>query len=174
MLRFKTLDDLPAQHRASAAAQLAGDAPPPITGYQPRQNSTSPRDVEAGTGAAATAAAPAPKPRKYRNEPTIVDGIRFDSKHEAKRYQTLLSLVRAGQITDLECQPVFALLAQGGEYVGDYVADFRYFRDGMLIVEDAKSPATASAPLYRWKRKHFEAQYELTVTEVFRTRAKAR
>jgi hypothetical protein len=29
------------------------------------------------------------KPRKYRNEPVVVDGIRFDSKREAAYYGEL-------------------------------------------------------------------------------------
>jgi hypothetical protein len=30
--------------------------------------------------------APTPKRRKYGNQPTVCDGLTFDSKHEAERY----------------------------------------------------------------------------------------
>jgi hypothetical protein len=39
-----------------------------------------------------------PKRAKYGAEPTVVDGIRFDSKKEAARYQELKLLAKAGEI----------------------------------------------------------------------------
>ncbi len=56
--------------------------------------------------------APAPKPRKYRNMPVVVDGIRFDSKLEARCYQELLLRKAAGDIWLLLRQVPFAL--EGG------------------------------------------------------------
>jgi len=41
---------------------------------------------------------------KYRNRKTVVDGITFDSKREAARWQELKLLERAGEITELERQ----------------------------------------------------------------------
>src|SRR5581483_8810116 len=47
--------------------------------------------------------------RKYRNEPIIENGHKFDSKLEAKRYQHLLELESAGHITELRVHTSFAL-----------------------------------------------------------------
>jgi hypothetical protein len=50
--------------------------------------------------------------------------------------------------------------------IGYCCADFRYCRrDGEIVVEDVKSEPTKT-PLYRWKKKHVEAQYRITVREI--------
>ena len=110
---------------------------------------------------------------KYGAITTTVDGIRFASKAEAQRYAELRLLEKAGEIRELSCQPRFPLFSpergSGGPYgrfhVGDYVADFRYRQgpNGVLVIEDVKGMKTA---LYRWKKKHFEAQYGLSITEI--------
>ena len=41
---------------------------------------------------------------KYSARPTEVDGIRFDSKAEARRYTELRTLEKAGEISHLELQ----------------------------------------------------------------------
>ena len=97
---------------------------------------------------------------KYRAKPETVDGHRFASKAEAHRYGELRMAERAGNVTDLRLQPSYALHCPTGVEVGRYVADFEYrTRTGCLIVEDVKSPATVANALFRWKRKHFEAEY---------------
>ncbi len=112
-------------------------------------------------------------PSKYRSQATEVDGIRFHSKAEARRYAELKLLVKAGEVKDLELQPRFPLYSptrhkthSGGTFVTicTYVADFRYRQgpSGVLVVEDVKGVKT---PLYRLKKKWFEAQYGLTITE---------
>ena len=53
---------------------------------------------------------PAPKKSKYHAEPTIIDGIRFASHKEAKYYLQLRQLQRAGEVIEIECQPVFGLI----------------------------------------------------------------
>lgn len=100
---------------------------------------------------------------KYGAVPTEVDGIRFASKGEARRYSDLKLLERAGEITHLELQPVYPIVINGVR-VGKYVADFRYReKDGRLTVEDFKGVRT---PLYRMKRKLVEAIYPgVTITE---------
>lgn len=100
---------------------------------------------------------------KYRAVPTVVDGVRFASKAEARRYATLRVLARAGQIRDLELQPAFALHVAGTK-IGTYRADFRYRRrDGAVVVEDVKGVLT---PMYRWKKKHLRAEHGIEVNEV--------
>ena len=113
------------------------------------------------------------KRHKYGAKPTVVDGIRFASLAEAKRYGELKLLEKAGEITDLVLQPRFVLTASNARYpevggrsveIGSYVADFAYRdRDGSYIVEDVKGYRT---DLYVWKKKHAEAEHGITITEI--------
>lgn len=97
----------------------------------------------------------------YINKKVVSDGIKFDSKKEARRYQDLLLMQRAGEISDLELQPKFELV-KGVKFDGDarakpavrYFADFAYTdtATGKRIVEDVKSPVTKEKPYYKMKR----------------------
>lgn len=102
---------------------------------------------------------------KYRNKPTIIDGIRFASKAEAKRYQELMLLERAGEITGLALQHRYKLLAQDGSVACTYVADFDYIdmRTDTRVTEDTKGIET---PVFKIKAKLFEAQYGRPITIV--------
>lgn len=109
---------------------------------------------------------------KYFNKKVIVDGIKFDSKKEAKRFQELMILKKAGLIKDLELQPVFVLQES---YINNknekvraiiYKADFIYFDINLdrYIVEDVKGYKT---DVYKLKKKLFEYQYpNLTIEEI--------
>lgn len=72
-----------------------------------------------------------PLKSKYGAKKTLEDGIVFDSKREAKRYQQLKLLERAGEISDLELQVEFEL-QPSFEIDGEkrhpikYIADFVY------------------------------------------------
>lgn len=122
------------------------------------------------------APAETPAPAKYGNVRTIADGIRFDSKLEAKRYGELLQMQAAQLIADLTVHPSFALHTFTATTqvvrVGAYEADFSYRRGEQLIVEDCKSAATRRHALYVWKRCHFELEYGLVITEIERRRRK--
>jgi hypothetical protein len=103
---------------------------------------------------------------KYGAVKTTVDGITFHSKKEAARYQELKRLASVGVIHGLELQPEFGLHAiNGGKSIGVYRADFSYTDTitGTPVVEDVKGMKT---PLYRWKKKHVEAQYGIQIREV--------
>lgn len=108
---------------------------------------------------------------KYRAVPVVVDGIRFASKAESRRYGELKLLEKAGEIRQLRLQVPLGLhaSASGGSPlpIGQYVADFMYEerqgQDWCLRIEDVKGVRT---PLYRWKKKHVEAQYGITIREV--------
>jgi hypothetical protein len=107
---------------------------------------------------------------KYHAKPKMVDGIRFASTAEARRYQELKMLEHAGEVTDLELQPKFPIYVCGrrnGELVKvcTYIADFRYRKGptGLLVIEDVKGVRT---PVYRLKRKMVEAQYDIRIQEV--------
>lgn len=108
--------------------------------------------------------------RKYRNQPIIVDGIKFDSKAEANRYQELLLLQRAGEISHLETQPEYEVKING-VLICKVRPDFRYMdlKSRQYVVEDFKSPATAKNSTYRLKKKLVEALYApLKIVEVMR------
>ncbi len=110
--------------------------------------------------------APQEKPRKYRNEPCKIDGHKFASKKERRRWLELRLLEKAGEIGSIVCQPKYALIVQG-VYVGKYIGDFLYvdIRTGRSIVEDVKSPATKT-PVYRLKKRLVAAIYGIDVVEV--------
>lgn len=100
---------------------------------------------------------------KYNASKMTVDGHRFDSQREARRYETLKQREAAGKIAQLELQPRFELqpaFRYRGEAVRkiEYVADFRYldYERGGLVVEDVKGMKT---DVYRLKRKLFLAKY---------------
>lgn len=106
---------------------------------------------------------------KYRAKKTVIDGIKFDSKKEAKRYIALRELEKKGNIEKLMLQPRF-LLQEGFRKNGkayrkiEYVADFMYEQDGKLIVEDVKGIKT---DVYKLKQKLFEKRYQdLTIKEI--------
>lgn len=107
------------------------------------------------------------KKSKYRAVPTVADGIRFASKKEAKRYGELKLMEKAGELFRLELQKVFYLHASSARFgpmlIGKYVADFVYWRNGEHIIEDVKGFKT---PLYRWKKRHVEAQYGVKIVEI--------
>lgn len=105
---------------------------------------------------------------KYSADKVVIDGIEFASKREARRYQDLRLLAKAGEITDLRMQVKYQLIPaqrepdtigpKGGRKPGkliehevSYVADFVYKdKDGNEIVEDTKGFRTKD---YVIKRK---------------------
>lgn len=108
---------------------------------------------------------------KYGNRKTEIDGILFDSKHEATRWIELRYMERARLIKNLRRQVPFVLIpAQriDGKLVERdcrYIADFVYEENGRTVVEDAKSPATRT-PEYKIKRKLMLERYGIEIKEV--------
>lgn len=106
-----------------------------------------------------------PTRSKYRNQPVEVDGHRFASKAEARRYAELKLIQHSGQIHDLQLQTRFPLKVNG-ELVCTYIADFTYRAwNGDLVVEDVKSPASKT-PQYRMKAKLVRALLGIEIREV--------
>ena len=113
------------------------------------------------------------KRTKYRAVPTVVNGIRFASKLEAKRYTELRALEATGEITNLSLQPKYALHAgKNLAPIGEYRGDFHYFtratnaKRGESVLEDCKGFKT---DLYKWKKKHLEAEYPgVVIVEITR------
>lgn len=101
---------------------------------------------------------------KYGNKPCEVDGFKFDSRAEARRYNELKLLEHAGEISELELQPNFPLFI-GTTLICTYIADFRYLSNGRSVTEDVKSPASRT-PQYRIKAKLVKALYGIEIREV--------
>lgn len=150
-MRVKSLQDLPRPIRQQAATTLAG----------------VPRITEPGLPASA-------RQGKYGATRTEVNGITFDSKWEAHRYMELLQLERVDQIQDLQVHVPFGLhvRAPDGETVriASWTADFQYWREGRMVIEDTKSGPTRRKEAYVLKRKHFETEYGVRVLEVERNK----
>ena len=97
-----------------------------------------------------------PKRHKYGARKTEVDGVRFDSAAEAKRYRELKIFQDAGEISDLQLQPLFvvqeAFVHRNKRHRAiTYKADFMYRdKDGNVVVEDVKGMKT---PVFRLKWK---------------------
>lgn len=126
--------------------------------------------------------------RKYHNKPTervTASGavLRFDSQKEARRYDELAALERAGKIRDLRMQVDFTLQEAYTDSEGQrvrairYRADFTYRKirddpweeyDGSfwtLVVEDVKSRATRTKE-YAMKRKLMKERFNIDIQEV--------
>ena len=72
---------------------------------------------------------------KYRAIKTVVDGITFDSKKEAKRYSELKMMEKAGIIATLRLQPEFKCMVNGKK-VCTYKADFEYLMVCLLYTSE--------------------------------------
>lgn len=113
---------------------------------------------------------------KYHNTPTgrkTQEGaeIRFDSKAEAARFDELMLLLRAGAISDLRLQHEFTLIeaytTPDGKRVRAerYKADFTYWQNGELVVEDVKSQSTKTKA-YEIKKKQLLDKYGIEIREI--------
>ena len=97
----------------------------------------------------------------------------FDSKIEARRYNELKLLERGGYIGGLELQKAF-VLAESVKFENEprakpavrYVADFVYIENGKMIVEDVKSSATKSLPVYRLKKHLMKSVHGIDIKEI--------
>ena len=107
---------------------------------------------------------------KYGAVRTEVDGHKFASKAEAKRYGELKLLEKAGKIAHLTLQPSFMLLVWDCEVkhdvqIGSYVADFQYWdmEQEKIVIEDVKGVRT---PVYQLKKKIVEHRFGITISEI--------
>ena len=101
---------------------------------------------------------------KYGAVPTVIDGIRFASKKEAKRYTVLKDLENKGEIHALVCHPSFSL-AINGQHLCRYIADFKYMDNGGVEhVEDVKGMITS---VFTLKKKLMKILLNIEV-EIFK------
>lgn len=107
---------------------------------------------------------------KYGNVRVVVNGLSFDSKAEARRWEYLLMLSKAKEITDLQRQTPYELIpaqvAPDGKKIRatTYIADFCYLDlNGFLIVEDVKG---VSLETWRIKQKLMLKVHGIWVREI--------
>lgn len=122
---------------------------------------------------------------KYHNKKYMRDGILFDSRKEARRYVELKAMQNAGIIQDLQIQFKFVLIPtqreesnevyKSGKNKGklkagkllekecSYIADFVYWENGKIVVEDAKGMRTKE---YIIKRKLMLYIHGIRIREV--------
>ena len=105
---------------------------------------------------------------KYHNRPGYVNGKRFDSQREARRFLELKLMERAGEISNLKTQVPYMLIPsqyKDGKCIlrsCKYVADFVYWRGKQLVVEDAKGDRT---DVYMIKKKLMYQVYGILIKE---------
>lgn len=128
--------------------------------------------------------------RKYKNIPTERSGeerkIKFPSQAEARRYDELMLMLKAGKIRDLRLQQDFTLqeayTTPQGERIRAirYKADFTYERlvgyytdvapknieKWEKVVEDTKGGKATQTALYKMKKKMMQDKYGITIEEV--------
>lgn len=102
---------------------------------------------------------------KYGAVPTTTpDGIRHPSKRQAKRWEELKLLERAGEIVNLKREVPFKLEVNGElicTYRADHVYDWKH--GGGSVVEDSKGMRT---DVFRLKAKLMKAVLGIHVKEV--------
>ena len=117
------------------------------------------------------------RPNKYGAIKTTVDGHKFDSKAEARRYTELVLFEKAGHIIHLSVHPRYMIhdeFTDGNDKVWRpimYEPDFYYLertQDGEweTVAEDVKGKRTA---VFRIKEKMFRKRYphiDLRILEV--------
>ena len=106
---------------------------------------------------------PSQSNNKYGARRTFRYGIWFDSAGEADRYDALLLLQRAGEISNLAHHVKFDLRVNDF-HICYYECDFQYCEGEEHIVEDFKSKPTRT-PLYQVKKKLMYAIYKIKIRE---------
>lgn len=102
-----------------------------------------------------------PKKSKFNAKVVWIDGIRFDSTWEGKRYSQLKLLERTGEISDLQMQVPYPMEINN-VVICKYLADFVYVKEDITIIEDAKGFIT---PEYRIKKKLMKAIHNIEILE---------
>ncbi len=96
---------------------------------------------------------------KFKAKRTNVDDIKFSSKKEANRYNTLKLLRKSGEILFFLRQVPFHLPG-GVKYICDFLI---FWVNGEVTIEDVKGFKTES---YKAKKKMVEALYPIEISEV--------
>lgn len=147
-LRFASLDEMPPSMRAQVekATLIHGDR---VVHHHPRQHGKS------TMAAAAREIQAQAKPSKYRNQVTVVDGIRFDSKREARYYEELKLRKAAGEVS-YWLRQVPLHLPGGTRYVVDFLVFFTDNKPPHYV--DVKGHQTQ---VFKLKRREIEHHYPI-------------
>jgi len=96
---------------------------------------------------------------KYKSIISIVDGIKFASKKEAKHYQNLNILKKNGDILFFLRQVPFHL-PKNIKYICDFMV---FWVNGDITIEDVKGFKTN---IYKTKKKLVESLYPVKIKEI--------
>lgn len=125
------------------------------------------------------------KGQKYKNKNIEIDGIKFDSTKEGKRYLVLKQALYDGKIQDLKLQVKYELIPSiKEEYVEHlktknkvktrtlqlpitYTCDFQYMKDGELIIEDIKASPKLLPKEFVIKEKLMFWKYRIRIKKVY-------
>lgn len=126
------------------------------------------------------------KGQKYKNKKIEIDGIKFDSTKEGKRYLVLKQALYDGKIQDLKLQVKYELIPSiKEEYVEHlktkdrvktrtlqlpitYTCDFQYMKDGELVVEDVKASPKMLPKEFTLKEKLMFWKYRIRIKKVYK------
>lgn len=126
------------------------------------------------------------KGQKYKNKKIEIDGIKFDSTKEGKRYEVLKKALSDGLISDLQLQVKYELIPSiKEEYVEHlktkdrvktrtlqlpitYTCDFQYMKDGELVVEDVKASPKMLPKEFTLKEKLMFWKYRIRIKKVYK------
>ena len=102
---------------------------------------------------------------KYHNRRIEINGIRFDSRKEAKRYVQLMHAMRVGAIRDLRLQVDFTLQEAYTDCHGKRIRAIRYRADFSYQLT-GDFPASISAEDRELWRRYIESGKETVVEDV--------
>lgn len=107
------------------------------------------------------------KKQKFNTRPVTVDGVKFGSLDELKRFTQLLQMQKAGVITDLKPHPRKYEFIVNGVHIGSYTPDseYRIVDGGEMVTEDVKSDATRLARDFPLRKKLMLACHGIVVKE---------
>lgn len=126
------------------------------------------------------------KGQKYHNKKIEIDGIKFDSTKEGKRYLVLKQALTDGIIQDLKLQVKYELIPSiKEEYVEHlktkdkiktrtlqlpitYTCDFQYIKGGELVVEDVKASPKMLPKDFTIKEKLMFWKYRIKIRKVYK------
>lgn len=105
-----------------------------------------------------------PKRSKFGSIKTVIDGITFASRAEARYYEILRDRQLAGEIDNLKLQRRYPIVVNG-EKVCVYVADFDHdeVATGEHVTTDVKGKVT---DVYRLKKRLMLVVNNVTITEI--------
>jgi hypothetical protein len=105
---------------------------------------------------------------KYKNKKVAYKNILFDSGKEMKHFIYLESELKKGNITDLKTQVRFEILPKTKKFRAiNYIADFTYWKNKDLIVEDVKGYRKGPAyAMFKVKQKLMYYMHDIEVIEI--------